>query len=87
MKAIMAALTRLAKQHRDTPMVGRSNLQQAVPLTFGYKAAVWLAGFDRHLERLEQMKERVLMGEFGGAVGTLAAPRRRISPGISSPTT
>ena len=54
-------------------MIGRSNLQQAVPLTFGYKAAVWLAGIDRHLQRLDQMKRRVLMGEFGGAVGTLAS--------------
>src|SRR6202451_1668276 len=73
MKAVSAALAHLAKEHRDTPMIGRSNLQQAVPLTFGYKAAVWLAGLDRHLQRLDQMKRRVLMGEFGGAVGTLAS--------------
>src|ERR1700691_4324781 len=73
MKAISASLAHLAKEHRDTPMIGRSNLQQAVPLTFGYKAAVWLAGLDRHLQRLDQMKRRVLMGEFGGAVGTLAS--------------
>lgn len=73
MKAVAAALIRLAKQHRDTPMIGRSNLQQGVPLSFGYKAAVWLAGVDRHFQRLEQMKERVLLGEFGGAVGTLAS--------------
>jgi len=73
MKAISASLAHLAKEHRDTPMIGRSNLQQAVPLTFGYKAAVWLAGIYRHLQRLDQMKRRVLMGEFGGAVGTLAS--------------
>ena len=73
MKAVSAALAHLAKEHRDTPMIGRSNLQQAVPLTFGYKAAVWLAGLDRHLQRLDQMKRRVLMGQFGGAVGTLAS--------------
>jgi 3-carboxy-cis,cis-muconate cycloisomerase len=73
MKAIFASLTHLAREHRDTPMIGRSNLQQAVPLTFGYKAAVWLAGVDRHLQRLDQMKKRVLTGEFGGAVGTLAS--------------
>lgn len=54
-------------------MIGRSNLQQAVPMTFGYKAAVWLAGIERHRERLEQLKPRVLVGEFGGAVGTLAS--------------
>jgi 3-carboxy-cis,cis-muconate cycloisomerase len=73
MKAITASLSHLAREHRDTPMIGRSNLQQAVPLTFGYKAAVWLGGVDRHLQRLDQMKRRVLFGEFGGAVGTLAS--------------
>jgi 3-carboxy-cis,cis-muconate cycloisomerase len=54
-------------------MIGRSNLQQAVPLTFGYKAAVWLAGVDRHIQRLDQLRRRVLPGESGGAVGTLAS--------------
>ncbi len=73
LKAVAGSLAALAAKYRDTPMVGRSNLQQATPMTFGYKAAVWLAGIDRHIERLEQMKERVLVGEFGGAVGTLAS--------------
>ena len=54
-------------------MIGRSNLQQAVPLTFGYKVAVWLAGLQRQQQRLAETKARVLMGEFGGAVGTLAS--------------
>ena len=73
MKSIMKALADLARTHRDTPMVGRSNVQQAIPMTFGYKVAVWLAGLQRQAERLEQMKPRVLMGEFGGAGGTLAS--------------
>src|SRR5271154_6387565 len=73
LNAISDALAGLARKYRDTPMAGRSNLQQAVPLTFGYKAAVWLAGFHRQIERLDQMKARLLMGEFGGAVGTLAS--------------
>lgn len=68
---ISGALAKLARSHRDTPMIGRSNLQQAVPMTFGYKAAVWLAGIERHRERLEQLRPRVLVGEFGGAVGAL----------------
>ena len=68
---ISAALAKLARAYRDTPMIGRSNLQQAVPMTFGYKVAVWLAGIERHRERLEQLKPRVLVGEFGGAVGAL----------------
>jgi 3-carboxy-cis,cis-muconate cycloisomerase len=70
---ISAALADLARKYRDTPMAGRSNLQQAVPITFGYKMAVLLAGFERHRQRLAQLRERVLVGEFGGAAGTLAS--------------
>src|SRR5881392_3421386 len=73
LRAISAALADLAKQHRDTPMVARSNLQQAVPITFGFKMAALLSAIERHRERLAQMRPRVLMGEFGGAAGTLAS--------------
>ncbi|MCC6889506.1 MAG: adenylosuccinate lyase family protein [Hyphomicrobiales bacterium] len=73
MEAIAAALAALARRHRDTPMAGRSNLQQAVPLTFGFKCACLLAAMQRHRERLTQLRPRVLAGEFGGAVGTLAS--------------
>src|SRR5215831_4356570 len=73
MKAITTALADLSRRHRDTPMAGRSNLQQAVPLTFGFKTAALLAAMQRHRERLAQLKPRVLVGEFGGAVGTLAS--------------
>ena len=66
-------LVRLAKRYRDTPMAGRTHLQQALPITFGYKAAVWLSMFDRHAERLAQLRPRVLVGQFGGAAGTLAS--------------
>jgi 3-carboxy-cis,cis-muconate cycloisomerase len=72
-KAISKALAGLAKKYRDTPMAGRSNLQQAVPITFGFKAATLLSGFDRHLQRLKELRPRVLVGEFGGAAGTLAS--------------
>src|SRR5580704_17301509 len=71
--AIADALAGLAKRYRDTPMAGRSNLQQAVPITFGYKCATWLAGFERHRQRLGEMRPRVLVGEFGGAAGTLSS--------------
>jgi 3-carboxy-cis,cis-muconate cycloisomerase len=63
----------LAQRYRDTPMPGRTHLQQALPITFGYKAAVWLAMFDRHAERLQQLRPRVLVGQFAGAAGTLAS--------------
>jgi len=71
--AIAASLAGLAKRYRDTPMAGRSNLQQAVPITFGYKMAVLLAGFERHLARLRELRPRVLVGEFGGAAGNLSS--------------
>src|SRR6059058_5649404 len=73
MDAIAGALGDLSRRYRDTPMAGRSNLQQAVPLTFGFKTAALLAAMQRHRERLAQLKPRVLVGEFGGAVGTLAS--------------
>jgi 3-carboxy-cis,cis-muconate cycloisomerase len=66
-------LARLAAKHRDTPMAGRTHLQQALPVTFGYKVAVWLAMLDRHAERLAQLRPRILVGEFAGAAGTLAS--------------
>ena len=71
--AISAGLAALAKEHRDTPMIGRSNLQQAIPITFGYKMAGLLSAIERHRERLTQLRERVLVGEFAGAAGTLAS--------------
>ena len=70
---IADALAALAQKHRDTPMAGRSNLQQAVPITFGYKMATVLAAFDRHRQRLAELRPRVLVGEFGGAAGTLSS--------------
>ena len=71
--AVSAALVRLAEQHRDTPMAGRTHLQQALPITFGYKCAVWLSMLDRHLMRLAELKPRVLVAQLGGAAGTLAS--------------
>jgi 3-carboxy-cis,cis-muconate cycloisomerase len=69
----ITALEVLVVRHRDTPMAGRTHLQQALPITFGYKCAVWLSGFQRHRERLFQIKERCLLVQFGGAAGTLAS--------------
>jgi 3-carboxy-cis,cis-muconate cycloisomerase len=71
--ALRGILADLSKRHRDTPMAGRTHLQHALPVTFGYKTAIYLAMFDRHAERLAQMKPRVLVGQFAGAAGTLAS--------------
>jgi len=66
-------LADLAVKHRDTPMAGRTHLQQALPVTFGYKVAIWLAMFDRHQQRLAELRPRVALVEFAGAAGTLAS--------------
>jgi len=71
--AIAQAMAKLAREHRLTPMIGRSNLQQAIPVTFGYKMAGLLSAIQRHQQRLAQLRERVLVGEFAGAAGTLAS--------------
>jgi len=71
--ALRGILAGLSSRYRDTPMAGRTHLQQALPVTFGYKTAIWLAMFDRHAERLAQLKPRVLVGQFAGAAGTLAS--------------
>ncbi len=70
--ALIESLAKLAQEHRDTPMAGRTHGQQALPITFGFKVAVWLAEMSRHRTRLAESKTRVLVGEFAGAVGTLA---------------
>ena len=73
LQAVCDCLANLARKYRDTPMAGRTHLQQALPITFGYKAAVWLSSIDRHIERLQQALPRILVGQFAGAAGTLAS--------------
>jgi adenylosuccinate lyase len=63
----------LAVRHKSTIQAGRTHGQQALPITFGFKVAVWAAEVRRHLERIDQMSLRVFQGEFAGAVGTLAS--------------
>jgi 3-carboxy-cis,cis-muconate cycloisomerase len=70
---IEQTLTGLVERHRLTVMAGRTHLQHALPITFGYKAAVWLSAIKRHRQRLQEIAPRVLVGQFGGAVGTLAS--------------
>ena len=73
LQALQAQCEALAREHRDTPMAGRTHGQQALPITFGYKCAVWVAELRRHLERMAQCAPRLLVGQFSGAAGTLAA--------------
>jgi adenylosuccinate lyase len=72
LRAIEAAALDLAAQHRDTVMVGRTHGQPGAPITFGFKAASWADELRRHLDRLSEGRPRWLVGQLGGAVGTLA---------------
>ena len=73
MKAIGQALVALAEKHKATPMVGRSHGVQALPITFGHKAAIWLSEMGRHYERMRELEPRVFVGGMVGAVGTQAS--------------
>jgi 3-carboxy-cis,cis-muconate cycloisomerase len=70
---VIQHLARLADKHRRTLMAGRTHSQQALPIPFGLKVAEWLAPLVRHRQRLAEMKPRILVVQFGGAAGTLAA--------------
>ncbi len=68
-----ATLRELGRKHLTTVTAGRTHLQHALPVTFGYRVAVWLSSLQRHAERIAQLRSRVLRVEFGGAAGTLAS--------------
>ncbi len=71
--AIERTLRNLAQKHGSTLMAGRTHGQHALPLSFGFKVAVWLAEVRRHLQRWKQARSRILVGNLSGAVGTHAA--------------
>jgi 3-carboxy-cis,cis-muconate cycloisomerase len=70
---LLEKLTTLARIHRNTVMAGRTHGQHALPITFGYKVAVWIDELRRHAERFAQCRPRVLRCSFNGAAGTLAS--------------
>ncbi len=70
---LSASLAALVGAHKSTLIAGRTWLQQGPPVTFGLKMAGWLAAVGRHRERLNHSRKQVLVLQFGGAVGTLAA--------------
>ena len=71
--AVADRLADLAQRYRETVMAGRTHGQHAIPVTFGFKAATWLDEVERQRQRLIQAGPRILVGELGGAVGTLAS--------------
>ena len=73
LRAVARELARLAREHRGTPMAGRSHGMQGLPTTFGFKVAVLLDEVIRHLDRLREAEARVFAGVLGGGVGTYAS--------------
>jgi 3-carboxy-cis,cis-muconate cycloisomerase len=73
LRAAAASAARLAEEHRGTLQIGRTLLQQAVPVTFGVLAAGWLSGLDSAIEGLAAARKDRLAVQFGGAAGTLAS--------------
>lgn len=71
--ALANALASQASLHCSTPMVGRTWLQHATPVTLGMKIASSLGAVTRHRQRLAELKPRLLVLQFGGASGSLAA--------------
>jgi 3-carboxy-cis,cis-muconate cycloisomerase len=73
LQVLVGLLGELARRERDTVIAGRTHLQQALPVTFGFKVAGWLMPLRRHRERLGELRPRVLVVQFFGAAGTLAS--------------
>ena len=70
--AVREAFAALARTHKDTVMVGRTHGQQALPMTFGFKVAIWVDEIDRHLQRCREAEPRLFTGNITGAIGTMA---------------
>ena len=73
LKEIEEKIVVLVEKHAGTVMAGRTHNIQALPITFGWKAAVWADEIHRDLERLSQAKDRIFVGTFSGAAGTMAS--------------
>lgn len=70
---LIDALATLAAAHADTPAIGRSQLQHAIPITFGFRVATWADPLPRHRERLRRVRDTELVVQMSGAMGTSAA--------------
>lgn len=68
-----SALTELAARHRDTLMLGRTHGQAGLPITFGFKVVGWGVEVRRHIQRLDEMGERLGVAQLAGGVGSLSA--------------
>jgi adenylosuccinate lyase len=66
-------LLNIAEEHADTIMAGRTHSVQALPITFGYKVAIWAREIRRNIQRLKECRDRLFVAQVSGAVGTMAA--------------
>jgi len=73
LKNLKKVLLGLAKRHKKTVCIGRTHGQHAVPTTYGLKFAIYASEVQRHLDRVNECKQRLLVGKMTGAVGTQAA--------------
>lgn len=71
-KELQTEIGRLAREHADTPEIGRTHGIHAEPITFGFKVANWYAELSRNITRLEQVRAEVAVGKVSGAVGVHA---------------
>lgn len=74
---VKTILLDMSQKHRSTVMIARTHGMHALPTTFGFRTAVWLSEVDRQLLRLARVRSETVVGQFGGAVGTLAAVGER----------
>ena len=70
---VLKTLLDLTEKHKNLVCVGRTHGQHAIPTTYGMRFGVWAYEFSRHLERLQQVRERISYGKMSGAVGTMAS--------------
>ncbi len=73
LRTVEANLLELAKKHRNTVMAGRTHGQPGLPITFGFKVAVWAREVRRHIERVKEIKKRMGVGQLAGGVGSLSS--------------
>jgi adenylosuccinate lyase len=72
LRDLVEILSALAREHADTIMIGRTHARAALPMTFGLKVAGWVDELVRTAERIEAMRERVVVAQLFGGVGTMA---------------
>jgi len=73
LKALIKVLIEQAEKYKATICIGRTHGQHALPYTYGMKFAIWASEVSRHLDRLHEIRRRVLVGKMNGAVGTMAS--------------